>query len=151
MERISSFLENSSFFSIQSGLWGSNLTLEAFKDSIMILENNFLQFANSISLITSFQLLLYSKFHLHLVTYLCYNYLQLIWEQNSIFNFLFNSMTECYHKFKKYFNFFEYFIKLNSNYYFIDLFYLLLCAFSFLFLFFIIYSVLVRGQFYLSH
>lgn len=151
MERTSAFLENSSFFLIQFGFWGSSSTPKASKDSSMILETNFLQFACSISLIASFQLLLYSTFHLHLVTYLCCNYLQLIWGQNFILSFLFNSMMEYYHKFKKYFNSFEYFIKLNSNYYFIVLFYSLLCAFSFLFLFFIIYSFLVRGQFYLSH
>lgn len=151
MERISSFLENNSFSLIQFGFWGSSSTPKASKDSSMILETNFLQFAYSISLITSFQLLLYSRFHLHLATYLCYNYHQLIWGQNFILNFQFNSMMERYHKFKKYFDSFKYFIKLNSHYYIIVLFYSLLRAFSFLFLFFIIYFFLVRGQFYLFH
>jgi len=151
MERTSSFLENSSFSLIQFGFWGSSSTPKASKDSSMILETNSLQFAYSISLITSFQLLLYSRFHLHLATYLCFNYLQLIWEQNFILNSLFNSMMEWILKFKKYFDSFQYLIKFNSHNYFIVLFYSLLRAFSFLFLFFIIYFLLVQGQFYLFH
>jgi len=150
MEKTSSFLENSSFSLIQFGFMGSSSTPKASKDSSMILETNFLEFAYSISLITSFQLMLYSRFHLHLTTYLCYNYLQLIWGQNFILNSLFK-MMECFLKFKKYFDSFQHFIKFNSHNYFIVLFYSLLRAFSFLFLFFIIYFFLVQGQFYLFH
>jgi len=151
MERISSFLENSSFFLIQFGFWGSNSTPKASKNSSMILETNFLQLAYSINLIISFQLLLYSRFHLHLVTYLCCNYLQLILQRNFIFIFLFNPMMDYYHKLKKYLNYSEYSFELNFNNHFIILFYLILHAFSFLLLFFIIYFFVAREQFYLSH
>ena len=151
METISSVLGNSSFSLIRFSLWGSSLTTRESMSALMILETDFVQFANSISLISSVLGLLYSRFHLHLVTYLSYDYLQLIWHRNFIFRFISSPMMDDQQNVRKYLNYFKYSIKLKFNYHLIVLFYSILRAFSFLFLFFIIYSFKVREQFYLSH